>query len=108
MQYSRIIFSRTGTDPKEAMRLLLNFQSCAVDCLSRYNEPPLHGNLEVADYLKRKGADMDAMDNDGNTVLHYASSSNCQSMMKWLLGRPGVREKVNMKNKVSFKIACVF
>ena len=51
---------------------------------------------------------MDATDNDGNTVLHYASSSNSQSMMKWLLSRPGVREKMNTKNKVSLKIAYVF
>ena len=84
-----------------------------MDCRSRYNETPLHiaclrGNLEIADYLKQKGADMDATDNDGNTVLHYASSSNSQSMMKWLLSRPGVREKMNMKNKVSFKITCMF
>ena len=88
--------------------MLLDFKSCDVDCHSRYDETPLHiaclrGNWEVADYLKRKGADMGAVDDGGNTVLHYASSSNSQSMMEWLMRRPGAREKMNMKNKVSFK-----
>jgi len=84
-----------------------------VDCLSRYKETPLHiaclcGNLEVADYLERKGADLGAVDKDGNTVLHYGSSSNSQSLMEWLLRRPGVREKINMKNKVRFKKRVIF
>ena len=102
---------------KEAIKLLLAFQSrdidLDVDCLSRYEETPLHiaclrGNFEVADYLERKGADIGVVDKDGNTVLHYGSSSNSQSVMEWLLRRPAVREKINMKNKVRFKITCLF
>ena len=102
---------------KEAIKLLLAFQSrdidLDVDCLSRYEETPLHiaclrSNLEVTDYLVWKEADLGAVDKDGNTVLHYASSSNSQSLMEWLLRRPAVREKINMKNKVRFKITCLF
>ena len=57
-----------------------------MDCLSCYEETPLHiaclrGNVEVADYLEQKGADFGVVDKDGNTVLHYGSSSNSQSLM---------------------------
>ena len=51
---------------------------------------------------------MGAVDKDGNTVLHYGSSSNSQSLMEWLLRRPAVREKINMKNKVRFKERVIF
>ena len=49
---------------------------------------------------------MGAVDNDGNTVLHYASSSNSQSLMEWLMRRPAVRKKMNMKNKVCL-LVCI-
>ena len=105
------IHSAAYNSQRDAIKLLLDFQSCDVDCHSRYNETPLHiaclrGNLKVADYLERKGADVGAVDSDGNTVLHYASSSNSQSMMEWLMRRPGVREKMDIKNKVCL-LVCI-
>ena len=60
-----------------------------VDSVNEYNETLLHevaksGDIETAKYLIEKGANVNAIDLEGETALMYAVRSNNKKMVKLL------------------------
>ena len=57
---------------------------------SRYGRPPLHtaanvGQLEVASWLLKNGADINLKDGDGNTALYEAANKRDPEMLNFLI-----------------------
>lgn len=61
---------------------LLDYGECtAIDSKNNQGRTALHiacmkGHLQIAQLLVRSGADLDAVDDDGNTPLHLASQNS--------------------------------
>ena len=61
-------------------------------------------NLEIARTLVEAGADVNAADNDGNTVLHQAAIDG-QEFVKYLVGKGANVNAINGKGKTAIMLA---
>ena len=100
----------------EAIEELLEFTppdsdltpKCSPDLRSEFGQSLIHvaclmGHLDVVRYLQMlEGADMDCVDNDGNTVLHCVSASDSGELWSWVVESlmPKYYYLVNKKNSV--------
>ncbi len=82
-------------------------KATANNILSKYKESLLHitclqGHLKLAQFLVSSDANLGATDCHGNSVLHYAASSDSGVLMKWLIDQlpEEVESAVNARNKV--------
>ena len=59
-------------------------------------------------YLVERGdVDVGVCDAQGSSVLHYASASDCQELVLWILNScPQLREKLNSENEVRSVVYC--
>ena len=77
---------------------------CDKDEQSAYNETPLHtaclhGHLDTVRLLLQHGADVDARDTKGNTVLHFSAAANSDHLLRFLVER-GCDRLLDVTNKV--------
>ena len=99
------IHTATYNNHQDVIKLLLNYDACTVDCLSKTNETPLHiacrrGHLDLVKYLIDRGADILKKDNNDSSILHHAASSNNADLVKHLLTISLMKSCLNVKNKV--------
>jgi ankyrin repeat protein len=59
----------------------------------------------VIDLLLDLKADINKIDNDGNSPLHYAVNSNCQRTIKKLLIRGANKKIKNLEGKTAYDLA---
>ena len=81
-----------------------------IDFPNQYDVTPLHyacyyGSKEVIDLLLDLGANIKAIDSDGNTCLHYAVKSKSIRAVKKLLVRGAKKNVKNKEGKTPFNIA---
>lgn len=75
-----------------------------VNCRTDQLSTPLHivctrGNLQIAQFLIRSGADINAIDINGETPLHIAAKHGHQALVNWLLSRG---PNLYIKNKYGY------
>lgn len=80
------------------------------DFSNQYDVTPLHyacyyGSKEVIDLLLDLGANIKAVDSDGNTCLHYAVKSESIRAVKKLLVRGANKNVKNKEGKTPFDVA---
>ena len=80
------------------------------DFPNQYDVTPLHyacyyGSKEVIDLLLDLGANIKAVDSDGNTCLHYAVKSDSIRAVKKLLVRGANKNVKNKEGKTPFDVA---
>ena len=80
------------------------------DFTNQYDVTPLHyacyyGSKEVIDLLLDLGANIKAVDSDGNTCLHYAVKSESVRAVKKLLVRGANKNAKNKEGKTPFDVA---
>lgn len=71
------------------IKLVLNAKDCKVNARNKYNDTALHlvTNVEIATMLIDAGIDIDAQDNDGETVLHHCLMGEILDLAKMLIDR---------------------
>ena len=81
-----------------------------IDVPSEYGITPLHcacikGSKNAVDLLLDLGANINAIDNEGNNCLHYAVISNNPNLLKKLLIRGADKTKQNHKKETPLDLA---
>ena len=81
-----------------------------IDVPSELGITPLHcacirGSKNAVDLLLDLGANINAVDKDGNNCLHYAVNSNNQNLLKKLLVRGADKNIRNKKNELPLDLA---
>ena len=81
-----------------------------IDIPSEYGITPLHyacisGSKNAVDILLDLGANINAVDNDGNNCLHYAVNSKNESLLKKLLVRGADKNIRNKKGQLPYDLA---
>ena len=81
-----------------------------IDIPSEYGITPLHyacinGSKNAVDILLDLGANINAVDNDGNNCLHYAVNSKNESLLKKLLVRGADKNIRNKKGQKPYDLA---
>jgi ankyrin repeat protein len=81
-----------------------------IDLPNKYDATPLHyacyyGSKDVIDLLLDLGANIKAVDSEGNSVLHYAVQSKSERVVKKLLVRGAKKNIRNYKGKIPYDIA---
>ena len=81
-----------------------------IDIPTEYGITPLHiacinGSKNAVDLLLDLGANINAVDNDGNNCLHYAVNSKNQNLLKKLLVRGADKNIRNKKGELPYDLA---
>ena len=81
-----------------------------IDIPTELGITPLHfacfkGNKQIVDILLDLGADINAIDNDGNSCLHFAVNSNNVLLIKKLLIRGADKNIKNKENQTALDLA---
>jgi ankyrin repeat protein len=84
--------------------VLLSHDPDIIDRPSKFGEVPLHfacmkGHLSMAKFLLKHKADIRTVDRCGNTVLHYAVSSNNPVLVEYLLECTNLNQFINKTNE---------
>lgn len=102
----------------DAIKILLDFTphnpdfstSCHSNQLSNYGQTPLHiaclmGNYEAVNFLLSEGANLDLVDKDKNTFVHYVSVGDDMILWSWAMQllKDQFPHLVEERNKVQFR-----
>ncbi|MHA7841004.1 MAG: ankyrin repeat domain-containing protein, partial [Gammaproteobacteria bacterium] len=91
---------------------LLGLEGCDIESRGQYGRTAFllaaaqEGQLEVLKFLQGQGAAIDAVDEDGDTALHFASWSGDVLTVLWLLGLKGCDiERCGQYGRTAFLLA---
>ena len=89
---------------KKSVRDLLRDPSTDLNALDEAGRSPLHiaclyGHVDIAKYLRTKGAAINNDDDSGNTPLHYAAMNGHIQLVQFLLTRGADKDIENDENK---------
>ena len=106
-------FASHNSNP-EVVRFLLKLNEISVNATDNLNRTPLMhacidgGRLENIKMLIQNGADIQARDSDGSTVLHFASHNSNQEVLEFLLklNQISVNATDNF-NQTPLMLACI-